>query len=427
MNKHIVRNTIWLLTVVIFFSCRKNDIGAEPMAGGITIQPVGIPAGDAVSEIIGAEGGLITSQDGRVEVKIPAGALTEDTEIKIQALRNTAAGGLGYSYRLTPHGKIFKKNVTILFNYKKDERRISNTEALEIAYQNDEGIWICKGNAINDTTRKTIYVLTDHFSDWGLIPSMELTPPVKTVGLGESVTLKAVRYVHPDNENDFLIPLTIPDASMGQPVKLEQQYIVGWTLNGPGRIDIIGNEVKYTAPSLMPSSTTATVSVQLNVQGKQVLLISTIYIIDEGISLSIDGGPWQSWPGMATTLFELQQYTISSLRITPDVPQIVFLWPALSQPLVNGIYGWTMHGDEDNDVVFQYAEPDLQRMYVSIYEDGLDIHDSPGFISVEEIKTAGKKYLTGVFAIDKAGFFDNSTGEQIKISGIMGSFKVRMN
>lgn len=418
---------IGLAVLLLFTACKKHGQGKTPPETISNIRPVGTPVAEAWVETIGVEGGVVKSEDGRLEIGIPAGALSGDTEIGIQPLQHSAVSGLGYSYRLTPHGKAFKKKVTIRFHYEKEARRLASRQALEIAYQNEKGEWTCLGGATNDTTQKIISVQTDHFSDWGLIASMELTPVIRTVGLGEKVNLKAVLYVHPVNDDDLLIPLTIPDASSGVATQLDPKYIVKWTLNGPGKLDAKGSEAVFTAPSSKQDGNTATVTLELNVKGKQVLLISTIHIIDEGISISIDGGAWSTWPGMAITQSGLGYYGIASIRATPDVPQIVFQWPLRQGQRSDGVFGWSMLGEEANHVVFEYATPDLQRIYASVYDDGQDVFDSPGFMSVEEIEAGGKKYVTGVFAVDRAGLIDANTGEQVKISGIMGTFKVQRN
>ena len=258
-----------------------------------------------------------------------------------------------------------------------------------------------------------------------MIATMELTPVIKTVGLGETVNLKAVQYVHPQNDDDFLVPLTIPNASTGVATKLNAKYIVKWSLNGPGKLEGKGTEAVYTAPSSKQGGNTATVTLELNVQGKQVLLISTIHLIDDGISISIDGGAWHTWPGMAMAGSIPGSYGMASLRTTADIPQIVFQWPMSTGPKADGIFYWYMLGPEFDQVIFEYAEPDLQRVYSNVYEDEHNAFDSPGFLQVEEKEENGKKYITGVFAVEKAGLVDANTGEQVKVSGIMGTFKVQ--
>lgn len=424
--KHFFSKTILLILCSSIFSCQPQTI-EPPVDKTGTTRPSGMPVADAVTQTIGPSGGTIVSEDGKMEVEIPAGALTQDVDISIQPIKNTAAGGIGFGYRLLPHGKIFQKKVTLRFRYGNEVRRLSNKEALAIAFQDDKGVWTCVNGTANDTIGHTVTVQSEHFSDWGLIPSLELTPVVKTIGLSESLTLKAVQYVFPVGE-DLIVKLgNATSANGGLPEKIDPKYIVRWTLNGPGKIEGKGAEAVYTAPSAKPVQKTATVVCELNVKGIQILLISTIYLIDEGISLSIDGSDWKTYPAMAIAMPALKQYHLGILRTSTDIPEIVLQWPMVTGKNANGMYGWNMLGDEENHVVFEYAEANLQQMYVSVYDDGLGNHDSPGFLSVEEKEEGGKKYITGVFALDKAGLLDNANGQQIKVSSIAGTYKVQRN
>ncbi|HEY1022169.1 MAG TPA: hypothetical protein VGE06_07635 [Flavisolibacter sp.] len=416
-----------LLCFLILASCRKEPgggTGTKPGGGSTVTRPVGQPLGDGYTEFIGPEGGTVISPDGQIEVVIPPGALASETEIGIQPITNTATSGIGNGYRLTPHGNIFQKKVTVKFAYGSKTGRISSSKALEVAYQNEKGAWIGIGNAVNDPAQKTIRIQTDHFSDWALIASMELTPVVKTIGLGESTSLTAVHYIHVPEGDDFLVPLTVPEAGTGEPVKLYEKYIVGWHLHGPGRLEHNGAEAVYTAPSATPATKTATITAELNVGGKQVLLISTINIIEDGIMISIDGGPWRTYGGMATKVPELGVFSLGSLRVSEDIPQLVVMWPVVSAK-ADGLYHWWMQDSEESNVVFEYVTPDLKKIYASVYEDAnKDWRDSGGFLSVEETIKDGKKYLTGMFAIDQAGVINAETGEQTGISTIAGTFNV---
>jgi hypothetical protein len=423
-SANIILST-WLLCVLI--NCMACDKRPEFPDGGQTGQhTVGTPIGEVYTEIVGSDGGIVKSEDGLIEIEIPPGALANDTEIGIQPIKNTATSGIGHSYRLTPHGNSFLKKVTVRFYYSKYYRQLSSLEGIEIASQNDKGEWICTGNTQNDTVQKIISVQTFHFSDWSFIASMQLTPVVKTLGLNESVTLKALRYVFPQSGDDWLVPLLNPSAGDGEPMKIEQQYIVKWTLQGPGWLTINGSEALYTAPSsVADKNTTATITLELNVRGKKVLLISTIYLVVDGINISINGGEWKTYAGMATLPQGSAQFNIANLRFTTDLPQIVFLLPAINGKKANGIYPWSMQSNDQTDVSFEYDEPDLQHMYVSVYDDGTQTRDSGGFISIEEIEQNGRKYVTGFFAIDQSGQIKRASGEQVQVGGIMGTFKVQ--
>ncbi|WP_109698127.1 hypothetical protein [Chitinophaga deserti] len=428
-NITAVRSLPFWLIIMSLFACKKTEsLPAEPPGVQVVARPIGEAAGELLTQTVGVEGGVLSSADGNIEIVIPAGALDSDTEIGIQPLHNTAISGIGNSYRLTPHGKSFKKPVTVRFNYAKYLSRLSNSDGIEIATQNEKGQWICPGGTLNDKNGKVISVQTNHFSDWAFIASMELSPVVKTIGLGETVTLRGLRYIHPTQGDDWVVPLTAPNAGTGEPLLIESKYMVKWTLQGPGKLEGKGAEARYVAPDKVSgNTTTATVTLELNVKGKQVLLISTIYLITDGINISINNQPWHTYAGMATFVPETGKFTIGSLRITEDIPQIVFLIPRKPGQKTDGIYAWSMPGEEETSVSFEYAEPGLQKMYVSVYDDGNETRDSGGFISVEEIEENGKKYLTGVFAIDQAGIIKTATGEQVGVTGIKGTLKVQRN
>ncbi|WP_126249103.1 hypothetical protein [Chitinophaga rhizosphaerae] len=407
-------------------SCTKkpNDPPLQQQQGIVTQQPKGTPVGENYTEMIGSAGGTVTSADGLLEIEIPPGALTNDTEIGIQPLRHTATRPVGKSYRLTPHGHNFKKSVTVRFKYWKYNGNLGSALAPEIAFQKDSGEWVCTGKTTKDTITKTISVQTDHFSDWALIASMELSPVTKTLGAGKTVTLKALRYVFPD-VGDWLAPLSLPNAGTGQPMLIEKQYIVKWTLHGPGKLETKGSEAVYTAPASAPAHSTATISVELNVFGKQALLISTINIVTEGIHISIDGGEWQSYPGRAVKMDELFRFSMSNIRSSEDMPQIVFQWPENDKMKSDGMHFWSMYDEDRTDVNFEYDEPDFRRMWISIFDDGLRTFDSAGFLHVAETEENGTKYISGTFFIGKAGLLDRENGQQIKTGNINGTFKVQ--
>ncbi len=381
--------------------------------------------GEQYTEVIGTAGGTIVSEDGLLEIEIPAGALTADTEIGIQPLTHTATSAFGNGYRLTPHGTIFKKKATVRFHYWKYKDQLGSVLAPEVAFQKETGEWVCTGGVTNDTTRKILSVKTDHFSDWGLIASMELSPFSKTIGAGKSVTLQGLRYVFPVKGDDWVVPQAHPNAGSGEPMKIEDRFIVRWRLDGPGKLETRGAEATYTAPASAPAHATATISLELNVHGSQVLLISRIRIVTEGIHISIDGGEWQTWPGWAVAMPETHQFSMSTLRTSDDIPQIVCMWAQNDKAAASGVFSWSMHSVDITDVTFEYDEPDLQRMYISIFDDGVRTYDSGGFLAVEEITENGIKYISGTFTIDKAGLLERATGQQLKTANIKGSFKLR--
>src|SRR5687767_14935758 len=114
MKKNFVLLLLFTATIVV--SCKKDGGG-----GGLdvtpAVTPVGANDGTPISKTIGSGGGGITSSDGEMELIIPAGALTADTEITIQPIANNAPNGRGKAYRCTPNGLQFAKDITIKLKY----------------------------------------------------------------------------------------------------------------------------------------------------------------------------------------------------------------------------------------------------------------------------------------------------------------------
>ena len=94
--------------VIAFATCVENDPGVvTPEDEKPEPTMVGIPIGIPVTKTIGPAGGAI-SIAGEVELIIPVGALSSDTEISIQPLTNNAPNGNGNAYRFGPEGTKFQ-------------------------------------------------------------------------------------------------------------------------------------------------------------------------------------------------------------------------------------------------------------------------------------------------------------------------------
>lgn len=72
------------------------------------------PMGD---DVVGPEGGVVVSRDGRLTVDIPAGALDDAVEITIEEVDDLPQGALGPAYEVQPTGIVFNAPVHVLYNY----------------------------------------------------------------------------------------------------------------------------------------------------------------------------------------------------------------------------------------------------------------------------------------------------------------------
>jgi hypothetical protein len=166
--KRITYLFIWVGLYCLFMMACKHDIDpatpdsttpdptnptpstTEPGA----VQPVGTPRGTAVIKTIGSAGGSISSEDGRFTVAIPAGALATDVAISMQPITNTNGTGKGDGYRMLPDGQKFAKPVTMTIKYSDEDLAQTIDEALGIAYQNVQGVWMAVGGVQLDKTQR---------------------------------------------------------------------------------------------------------------------------------------------------------------------------------------------------------------------------------------------------------------------------------
>src|SRR3954470_13563933 len=81
----------------------------------------GVPDGKVAAKEIGPSGGTISSDDGRVELIFPPGALTASTSITIQPTTNLLPHGAGNAYQFEPSGVQFRKPVEIIFRYSAEQ------------------------------------------------------------------------------------------------------------------------------------------------------------------------------------------------------------------------------------------------------------------------------------------------------------------
>ena len=78
------------------------------------------PVGEVDPTIIGPAGGSVQSQSGALKLDIPAGALTKEASITVQALSDVTlpAGSIpGTAFELGPDGLTFEKPVEISIAY----------------------------------------------------------------------------------------------------------------------------------------------------------------------------------------------------------------------------------------------------------------------------------------------------------------------
>lgn len=250
---------IALFALVIISACKKDGGGGatEPEP---TVTPVGTNDGIAVTKTIGSAGGTIVSDDGELELIIPSGALTTNTDITIQPITNNVPTGRGKAYRLTPDGQQFSKDITLKFHYTEAEAAMTEPEYMQVAFQNSDGTWKVVENVTNDAASKTVSAKVSHFTDFTEFDILRLVPSSLYLKPGESGTFE-VSYagMSTDGKITFALGVIANDIT--------------WKVNGStggnsanGSIQSTSRiAAKYTAPATAPAINPVTISAEINI------------------------------------------------------------------------------------------------------------------------------------------------------------------
>jgi hypothetical protein len=234
---------------------------------------VGTPVsgGTVASAMIGAAGGSLSSGDGRLAVNIPAGALAANAMISITPISNTAHSGIGAAYRLAGV-ETFQQPVTLTFSYVDADLKGTAAEALDVAFQTEEGFWqVAPSKAVVDPIAKTVQVTTTHFSDWSLYSQLRLVPASATLKVNQA----RVFEVH------LCVAWVDGRASMDRSDKtfacravqawFAARSVSDWTVDGirggNATVGTIFDDVEkggYAAPSKKPSPDTVTVKAKVS-------------------------------------------------------------------------------------------------------------------------------------------------------------------
>ena len=269
--------------------------GSDPAMRTAEPTPVGEVAGIATEDVIGAEGGTIVN--GVLTIVIPPGALTTDTNIRVEPITNTAWGGVGTAYRLSPEDQSFLQPVELRFGY--DESDIEGTapEALRIAYQDPQGFWQSYDRVNLDVDARMLSVATTHFSDWARVTWRRIAPPSSTLGVTQRLALM-VETCLPD-EDDPAAELSAM-APCSPILDLDADGVMDWSVNGvPNGDDLVGRvfgdaaTAEYTAPRFPPMDNPVRVTARV-LREPDTMLTASVFI-------GGGGGGREVWRGTVTT------------------------------------------------------------------------------------------------------------------------------
>lgn len=393
-----------LALLFTFNACKKDTNPQEPQEPQITITPLVRPRGSstgmAISKEIGSSGGTVEWPGGHIRIHIPEGALTSNTEITIERLTNTNIAGMGYAYRLKPHGQIFAKPATITMSWGPRADSVGLLQTLGLSYQMDDGVWKFVGADAVNTEAQTVSFKSTHFSDWSLMNRISLSPYQADLETGEKKTIQAMIFTEADWDNLFIPlvnnpngPYNEPGYPVGNPAPLPSKFIKSWELTGPGNLNKSNKQsVEYQAPASVNGTATANVSLELNapVPGK-FLLTSTLNIMGDGwIELSINNNTPVRFP--ASPVVKTGSRYILANPEDEGGGYFLLTW--------NGELGSHPYDLSNNGTSFHFLPPGTS--YVSKYlpDPDLPLEASGGNVVVTRL---GNGRAEGNFTVTKVG------------------------
>jgi hypothetical protein len=292
---------IYITLGIGLVNCKgSEEVAPGPQVGTPIVTEKGTPTGDdATTATIGANGGSLSTIDGVFTLTVPAGALAANTSISAQPITNTAPGGRGTAYRLSPEGLTFQKPVTLTFKYTDEDFDRSNPQLGWIVTQNTDGSWNGYRTTKLDSMNKILQVESTHFSDWGVgsVTEIELVSNYNTKGPitiqpNEEVMLRVKGYDITNSDEAYRDALLIQllDGNKEDIISIDG---ASWSVSpaSVGKLRPDGRFAYYTAPSDAPHKVTVKVLVtgkDLKGKSRSVPLFANITIMKTGILLNVD-------------------------------------------------------------------------------------------------------------------------------------------
>ena len=130
------------------------DASLDNASGDLVVTPIApLPLEIPSSAQIGPAGGSIRSADGRLTLKIPAGALAAPTTLSIAPTVNTAPNAIGSAYSLSPIGLAFARPAQLALSYAQEDLAGTGAGALGLASQEGTGWLAILGGSVDPVTR----------------------------------------------------------------------------------------------------------------------------------------------------------------------------------------------------------------------------------------------------------------------------------
>jgi hypothetical protein len=188
----------------VFDSSVDNSSGDSVVTPAPAL-PIAIPS----STTIGPAGGSVRSDDGRLTLKVPAGALSSSAGVSIAATTDVAPNATGPAYSISPSDLALAKPALLVFNYSPDDMNGSDPEWLVPAFLSGGGEWFSVKDWVVDTGARTVTSTLASLSPLAAVPAEQRAPaaaggPV-TYQLVQQLVLQGDSVVPPHGTTDYVL------------------------------------------------------------------------------------------------------------------------------------------------------------------------------------------------------------------------------
>ncbi len=143
--------TVTAGSVDVFDSSIDNASG-DPVVTPIMPLPVAIPS----SATIGPAGGSVRSDDGRLTLKIPAGALAASTSVVVAPAADVGPNAIGPAYTISPPDLAFSKAALLVFDYGQDDVAADDAQWLIPGFLGGDGQWYSSASWTIDSSAREV-------------------------------------------------------------------------------------------------------------------------------------------------------------------------------------------------------------------------------------------------------------------------------
>jgi len=127
------------------------------------------PGCDGAEEgtVVGPRGGVVTSEDGRVTLDVPEGALADEVAIQIVEAEDAPGDAIGPAYVIEPFGLTFARPAELVYDVS-DSAGEMDADAVQLVIERNDG-WSALADCDVDTSNLEVSASVVYSSTVGIV------------------------------------------------------------------------------------------------------------------------------------------------------------------------------------------------------------------------------------------------------------------